>query len=114
LGLFLERNAAQTVFCLMFGFFTMTHLPQNRRRGRGPDERFSMAVVVRDVFFDGANQVRQAAECAPANPLSRDVREPAFNEVKPRGAGRNKVAMVPTMRGKPLFNFGMRMGTVVV
>src|SRR5580658_4929680 len=73
-----------------------------------------MAVVVRDVFFDGANQVRQAAEGAPADPLSRDVREPALNEVEPRGAGRHKVTMVPRMRGKPLLNLGMRMGPVVV
>ena len=57
----------------------MTYLPQNRG-GRGrPDKRFGMAVVMGHVVFDGADQIRDTPEGASANPLARDLGEPALD-----------------------------------
>jgi len=61
----------------------MTPLPRDRRGGGGPNEGLGMAIVMRHVLFDGANQLGQTAERTAANPLTRDLREPAFYKVKP-------------------------------
>jgi hypothetical protein len=59
----------------------MAHFLQNgRRRGR-PDEWLGVAVMVRHVFLDGANQLGETPEGPPSDPLARDLGEPAFDEV---------------------------------
>ncbi len=92
----------------------MTHLLQNAL-GRGrPDERLSVAVVMRHIVFDRANQVRHAAEGPPANPLARDLGEPALDQIEPRGTRRHEVAVIPGVGGEPRFHRGVCMGRVVV
>src|SRR5499427_1554367 len=92
----------------------MTDLAKNRCCGSGPDERFGMPVVVCDVFFDGADQIWDAAKRAAANALARDVGKPTFDEIQPRRAGRNEMTMVARVGGEPRFNRLMGVGAVVV
>jgi quinol monooxygenase YgiN len=75
----------------------VTHFAQDRGGGGGPDEGLGMAVVMRHVLFDGANQIGQTAERAAANPLARNLREPAFHEVraKPGKEAELRVATLP-------------------
>ena len=51
---------------------------------------------------------------AAANPLARDLGEPAFDQVEPRGAGRHEVAVIPRMGGEPSLDRRMRVRAVVV
>ena len=92
----------------------MTHLPQNRRRGGRPDERFGMAVVMRHVLFDRANEIGDAAERAPTNPLAGDLGEPPFDQIEPRRARGNEVSVIARMGGEPGLDGRMRVGAVVV
>src|SRR5262245_48384988 len=92
----------------------MTDLPQNRRGRRGPDEGLGVAIVMRDVFLDGANQFREAAEGATSNALPGDLGEPALDEIQPRGAGGHEVPVITRMRGEPGFDLGVRVRPGVV
>ena len=58
---------------------------QNRFSAGGPVERPLVLVILLDIFFDLAHQVRDAFERAATNRLLRDECEPAFYLVEPRG-----------------------------
>ena len=49
----------------------------------------SVLVALANVRLDGADQRCDIDEYAAANPLADDRREPALDEVKPRGVGRD-------------------------
>src|ERR1700687_3192043 len=84
------------------------------RGGFGPAEGFGIFVPVGQEAGDGLLQARDAVEAAPANGLRGDQAEPALDQVEPRGAGRGEVQMEARVRGQPLFDRGMLVGSVVV
>jgi len=59
--------------------------------GGGPDKRFWIPVVVRDVSLDSRNQILNAAEDAASNGLRRNITEEPFYHIEPRCAGRSEM-----------------------
>ena len=82
--------------------------------GFGPAEGFGIFVPVGQEAGNGLLQARDAVEAAAANGLRGDQAEPALDQVEPRGAGRGEVQMEARVRGQPLFDCGMLVGSVVV
>src|SRR5260370_18320789 len=82
--------------------------------GFGPAEGFGIFVPVGQKAGDGLLQARDAVEAAAANGLRGDQAEPALDQVEPRGAGRGEVHVQARVRGQPLFDRGMLVGSVVV
>ena len=60
----------------------MTHFLEGRRGRCRPDEGFGMAIVMRDVVFDGANEFGHAPKGAPATALAGDLGEPARDQIE--------------------------------
>ena len=61
-----------------------------------------IGVVFFDVVCDRLNEVVFALEHAASDSFVRDLAEPAFNEVEPRGTGRREVDMKARMLLEPL------------
>lgn len=76
------------------------------RPGEGP----GVAVVVCDEGLNGGNEVGDALEDAPAEPLNREFPEPPLDEIQPRTAGRNKVHVEARVAGEPAMDRGVCMG----
>lgn len=79
-----------------------------------PGERPGVAVVVCDESLNGGDEVGNALEDAPAEPLGRELPEPPLDEIQPRTAGRNKVHVEARVAGEPALDRGVCMGGVVV
>ena len=75
ISLFIHRHRLRTPRFFRCLFFQLSHLVQDGRGRCGPEERFGMAVVVRDVVCNRANQVWHSAQRAPANPLASSEAE---------------------------------------
>lgn len=58
--------------------------------------------------------MRSAIQDAAANPLLREVAEPAFDRLEPGTAGQNEVHLKARMAFPPMLDLGMIMGRVVV
>ena len=76
----------------------------------GPDQRLGVSVVVVEVFLNRLNQVSDAALQA----LVGDLAEPAFHDVEPRTAGRDKVQMKTKMFLQPLADAGVLVSRIIV
>ena len=53
-----------------------------------------MPIVMRHIVVDRTNEVRHAAKGAAANPLAGDLGEPALDQIEPRRARRDEMAVV--------------------
>ena len=67
-----------------------------------------------DVVLDRFDKLFDALEAAAPNAFARDLSEPAFDQIQPRGTGRREMQMEPPMAFEPGLDFGMFMRGVVV
>src|SRR5208282_3115648 len=80
----------------------------------GPAEGLGVAVPVGQEAGDGLLEACDADETAAPGGLAGNQREPALDQVQPRGAGRGELEMQAWVGGQPLFDHGMLVGVVVV
>ena len=71
-------------------------------------------VIDPNIVMDGPDEIRDAVKDSATDSLSRQVGEPALDEIEPGGAGRNKVKMEARSYGEPSFDVGVLVGSVVV
>lgn len=79
-----------------------------------PDERFRSAILLLDVPFYRADQIRGAME-NPAPQLSLgQVPEEPLDHIEPRGTGGREVHVKSRVLGKPRLYFRMLVGSIVI
>src|SRR6266571_6859391 len=83
-------------------------------RGLGPDERLGFGVVDVDEFSDRLLQLRNATVTATTDLLSRQLGEPALNEIEPGAVGRGEVDVEAWPLGEPVTDDRGLVGPVVV
>ena len=64
--------------------------------------------------FDGRDQCGDAVEDATADGLLAQFAKPAFDQIRPRRAGRREVEFEARMLFQPTLHFGVFMSAVVV
>ena len=89
-------------------------LGEDVRRLLGPDERFRVIVVVKDVFVDRVDHLLHVAEDTTTQTLVSDVAEEALNHIQPRGARGGEVDMEATVPVQPPFHLLVIVGGIVV
>src|SRR5207247_7678160 len=67
----------------------------------GPDERFRLVVVMRQVLADRALEGRHTRRRAAADAHARDVEKPPFDEIEPGAAGRHEMKVHARMTPEP-------------
>ncbi len=67
-----------------------------------------------NVIIDRLFQLLHAAEDAVANAVAGNVTKPAFDDVQPRTAGRNKVNMETLVTLQPVLDFRMLVRCIVI
>ena len=77
------------------------HLGEDLVGGFRPDERPRRVVGDREVLANGGLQRADTAVRAALDLLLAEEREPALDEIEPRGAGRREVHVKPRVPGEP-------------
>ncbi len=101
------------VFCLNNGF-TMLDLRQNVFDCFGPHERLGVLVRESSELVDGCDQFRHALEDAASDALPRDLPEPSFDQIQPRGTRWGNVQVESWMLLQPRLHLGVVVCPVVV
>jgi len=70
--------------------------------------------MIRQIFFDGSDQRRDACETAATETFVGELSEPTLDQIQPRAGCRSKVQMKPGMALNPRFDPRMFMRAVVV
>ncbi len=92
----------------------MLDLLQNVVDCFGPHERLGVLVRESNELVDRLDQFRDTLEDASPNPLARDLPEPSFDQIQPRGTRRGKVQVESWMLLKPRLHLGVVVCPVVV
>ena len=101
--LFLQNNLnylrpiIPLLFLLLISSYGLSQNAQDSLRRSGPDERASLLVVVVNVRRDRVDEIGNVEEVPAPNLLLREMREPHFDQVQPRGTRRHEVQMEPRM-----------------
>ena len=66
-----------------------------------PNERLGVSVVLRDVSFNGLDQLVHISEATASDLLLRDVSKEALDHVEPGSAGRSEMNMEAGMLLQP-------------
>ena len=66
-----------------------------------PNERLGVGVVLRDVSFNGLDQLVDISEATASDLLLRDVSKEALDHVEPGSAGRSEMNMEAGMMLQP-------------
>jgi len=80
----------------------------------GPDKRFGVDIVMRNVFIDCADQLGHAREHATTQALHRDVAKGALHHVQPRGRSGREMHVKMWPFGEPLLHGRMLVGGLIV
>ena len=67
-----------------------------------------------NVGFNGADQLRYSGKYAPAQALTGQVAEEAFNHIEPGGGGGREMDVEAGVFLQPLLDLGMLVGGVIV
>ena len=70
--------------------------------------------MIRNISFDGGDQVGDRLENPSSNPFVGHIAEPTFDQVEPGTRSRHKMLMESGMTLEPGFNLGMLMSGVIV
>ena len=79
-----------------------------------PNERLGVGVVLRDVSFNGLDQLVDISKATASDLLLRDVSKEALDHVEPGSTGRSEVNFEPRMALQPGLHRRMFMRRVVV
>ena len=94
--------------------FTLPELIEDSIDGGVPHERLRIRIVVGQEIVDGRDQFLHAAKDATPKALLRQLAEPAFDQVEPRGARGREMQLEARVGGQPLANRFVLVGSVVV
>ena len=94
--------------------FTLIDFLDDSVDAGSPHEGRRVGVVLDQVVVNGGDQIRHATEDATAEALPRQLAEPAFDEIEPRGARRREMQREAGMRAEPLSDGRMLVGPVIV
>src|SRR3972149_1590839 len=92
----------------------MFHFGKDRLDRGGPNEGFGIGVGEFDVLVDCGDKVRHAWESPSSDPLLRDLAEPAFDHVQPRGRRWDEMEEEPRVFCEPCLHRGVIGSCIIV